>query len=382
MNVENIIAQGNELRAQNRPQEALACYATAFSIDFNSANAWNNYGNVIREMGYPERSLPFLQTALAINPDHTTAQFNLAVSYLLMGDYARGWGQYEARWAFEHLNGTLPNFSSPRWAGEDLSGKTILVMGEQGHGDCIQFVRFVYNLHQLGARVLLQVTDGLIPLLKSSPMLAWCGGYLDTPPEFDYWIPMMSLPGMFNVRVDNIPQIIGYLGAPGDLVQQWNQRLGPKTKMRIGISWSGRRDTWLNQHKAVPLEKLIKLVQQCPDYEWINLQIDATPEEIQILDKAGVKQFPGTVSTFADTAALMMNLDLIVGVDTAVSHLAGALGRPTWIMLNNFAVDWRWLLKRDDSPWYVTAKLFRQPSLGDWDSVVDKITQWLPLFKV
>jgi hypothetical protein len=333
-------------------------------------------------MGYPERSLPFLQTALAINPDHSTARFNLAVSYLLMGDYKRGWAQYEERWNFEHLAGTLPNLDRPRWTGQDLAGKTILVVGEQGHGDCIQFVRFVFNLYQLGARVLLQVTDPLVPLLKTSPMLAWCGGYLDPVPEFDYWVPVMSLPGIFDVTVDNIPQLVGYIGAPDLQVKQWLQQLGPKTKMRIGISWSGRRDTWINQHKSVPLEKIVELIKHNPDYEWFNLQVDSTTEETQLLNNLSVRNFPGAVNNFADTAALMMNLDLIVSVDTAVSHLAGALGRPTWVMLNNFAVDWRWLLNRDDSPWYVTAKLFRQPKLGDWNSVVNKITQWLPLFKV
>jgi ADP-heptose:LPS heptosyltransferase len=166
------------------------------------------------------------------------------------------------------------------------------------------------------------------------------------------------------------------------MIKAWQQQLGPKTRLRVGLNWSGRRDSWLNQHKSVPFPVILEMVTKNPQYEWINLQVDATEDECQALANAGVKQFPGAINSFQDTAALMMNLDVVVGVDTAVSHLSGALGRPTWIMLNAFATDWRWLLNRDSSPWYSSARLFRQPQRGDWDNVVKKVAQYLSWFKV
>ena len=152
MSVEHLIEQGNQRRAENQPAQALACYAQAFVTDFNSAAAWNNYGNVIREMGYPDRAIPFLEQAVRIDPDHATARFNLAVALLLAGDYEQGWRAYESRWNFEHLAGTLPAYRQPRWQGEDLQGRTILIIGEQGLGDCIQFVRYMEPLQALGDR--------------------------------------------------------------------------------------------------------------------------------------------------------------------------------------------------------------------------------------
>jgi ADP-heptose:LPS heptosyltransferase len=152
--------------------------------------------------------------------------------------------------------------------------------------------------------------------------------------------------------------------------------------MRVGISWSGRRDAWLNQHKGVPFETVLAMIRSAPEYEWINLQIDATPDEELALGDAGVTRYPGSVTSFADTAALIMCLDVVVSVDTAITHLAGSLGRPVWVMLNQYSCDWRWLLNRDSSPWYSTARLFRQPVRGDWASVTRKITQYLSWFKV
>jgi hypothetical protein len=301
---------------------------------------------------------------------------------LLSGDYQRGWPAYESRWNYEHLAGTEPKYSQPRWRGEDLKDKTILVVGEQGHGDCIQFVRFVYNLHMMGARVKLQVTDGLIPLLNTSDIIEQVAGYGDDMGEFDYWVPIMSIPGILGITLDNLPKIQSYMNSNPVLMKQWQDRLGHKYKMRVGISWSGRRDAWLNQHKGVPFDQVLSMIQSHPEYEWVSLQVDATPDEERALADAGLRLWPGSISSFADTAALMMHLDVVVSVDTAITHLAGALGRPVWVMLNAFATDWRWLLDRDSSPWYSSARLFRQPTKGDWASVTKKITQYLAWYKI
>jgi hypothetical protein len=381
--VAHLIEEGNRLRGENRPDQALKCYMLAMVQDPNSSAAFNNYGNVMRECGHPRRGIPFLQYAIEADPNSITAKFNLAVSYLILGDYARGWPAYEARWQYEHLAGSLPQHSQPRWTGQDLKDKTILVVGEQGHGDNIQFCRFLFNLHAAGAKILFQVTDGMIPLLSNNTgIINWVGRYTDQPPEFDYWVPIMSIPGVLGITLDNLPPQINYLTAQETQTKEWLQRLGPKTRMRVGFSWSGRRDAWLNQHKGVPFETMLELVKNTPEYEWINLQVDATDEESQALADAGVTMYPGTIASFADTAALISCLDVVISVDTAITHLAGALGRPTWLMLQWFATDWRWMLDRDSSPWYPTVRIFRQPSMGDWASVTKKIAQYLTWFKV
>lgn len=382
MTAQDLIAQGNTLREQRRYQEALQCYTLAMAQDRACSAAFNNYGNVLREIGDPQGAIPFLQRAIQLDPTSTTAQFNLAVALLLVGDYEQGWRAYESRWNYEHLAGTLPRFSQPRWAGQDLQGKRLLVVGEQGHGDNIQFSRFFWSLHQAGARVLYQTTGGLIPLFAGSPVLEWVGGYDQDPGEFDLWTPIMSVPGQLGVTLKTLARPISYIQARDDLVTSWQHRLGPKNRLRVGFSWSGRRDSWLNQHKGMPFSEICNLIQSCPQYQWINLQVDATDEESQVLTQLGVEQYPGTIQGFHDTAALLMHMDVVLSVDTAIAHLSGALGRPTWVMLQKFALDWRWLLDRNDSPWYSTARLFRQPEFDDWASVTQQISQYLSWFKV
>lgn len=382
MTSNDLIEAGNQHRSTHEPAKAIACYAQAFVQDPESSAAFNNYGNVLREMGFPARAVPFLQHAIILDPTSITAKFNLAVCHLIMGDYAQGWPAYESRWQYEHLAGTEPKYPQPRWRGESLEGKTILVVGEQGHGDCIQFVRFLYNLHVMGAQIKLQITDGLIPVMQNSNIIQQVSSYTTDMGEFDYWVPIMSIPGILGVTIDNIPKVQSYLTAQPDAVQAWQKLLGPKTRMRVGINWSGRRDSWLNQHKGVPFAVILEMIKSNPEYEWINLQIDVTAEEEQALAAAGVTCYPGTIVSFVETAGLIMNLDVVIGVDTAISHLAGALGRPAWVMLNAYSTDWRWLLDRDSSPWYSTARLFRQPVMGDWASVTKKVTQYLKWFKV
>jgi hypothetical protein len=302
VNTNQLIEQGNQLRSERRYQDALGCYAQVFAQDFNNAAAFNNYGNVLREMGYPERALAFLESARALDPNNITSHFNRAVTLLLMGDYQRGWPAYEARWQYEHLAGTEPQHQQPRWRGEDLRDRTILVVGEQGHGDNIQFVRFLWNLYQAGARIKLQVTDGLIPLLGTGSILEQVGRYTDDMGEFDYWVPIMSIPGVLGITLENLPRPNQYLNADPVRVREWQQRLGPKHHTRVGFSWSGRKDNWLNMHKGVPFEHMTDLIQRHPEMGWINLQVDCTTEEETVLQELGVITFPGARASFADTA--------------------------------------------------------------------------------
>jgi len=381
MNTELLIAHGNTAREENNPELALKYYAQALTEDRNSASAFNNYGNVLRELGDPVGAVPFLQRSIQLSPTHPTAQFNLAVAYLLAGDYAQGWPQYESRWNYEHLAGALPNYPQPRWTGQDVKDKTVLVVGEQGHGDNIQFVRFIGDIVSRGARVILTLNSSLRPLIlgPSIPTILVEG---DPLPEFDYWIPIMSIPGVIGSTVENIANVQYYLTADAQLQKQWQTVLGHKTRLRIGFCWSGRRDTWINRHKAMPFETMLELIKRNPGYEWVNLQCDCTAEEEAELVAAGVRAYPGAIQSFADSAALIMHMDVVLSVDTAVAHLAGALGRPVWIMLSQYALDWRWLLDRDSSPWYSTARLFRQPKMGDWVSVTDKIHKFLSWYKI
>jgi hypothetical protein len=377
MDTEHLISQGNAHREQHKPDLALACYAQAFVQDPEHTGAFNNYGNVMREMGFPDRAQPFLEHAIRIDPTNETARFNLAVCYLLQGNYAQGWPAYEDRWNYEHLKGALPQLPQPRWSGQDLKDKTILVIGEQGLGDTIQFARFVLNLQQLGATVVMVVDPNMVGLFGPGTI-----AYNDPLPPYDYWTTIMSIPGILGITLENLSSPLSYLSPDTVAVKQWQQRLGTKKKLRIGFSWSGRKDTWIHQHKSVPLGQIVNMIQACPQYEWVNLQIDADETESKTLTDLGCTTYPGTITCMADSAALISCMDVVVSVDTAVSHLAGALGRPTWIMLNQYGTDWRWLLNRSTSPWYPTVRLFRQPTIGNWGPVMTQITRHLDLFKI
>jgi tetratricopeptide (TPR) repeat protein len=382
MTAEELIQAGNTCREQNNPEDALRYYAQAFAQDRMSASAFNNYGNVLREVGEPAAAIPFLQRSIQLAPGGSVNNFNLSVAYLLNGDYERGFAQYESRWNFEHLAGALPTFTQPRWTGQDLKNCTLLVCQEQGLGDVIQFSRFLVHVQSLGAKIILQVNKNLAPLFAGSSVIEKIIDVADTPENFDYWTPIMSIATVIGLRLENLPQQLSYLSPRNDLAQQWQQRLGHKNRLRIGFCWSGRPDSWINRHKGIPFETMRALIQRNPSYEWVNLQVECSEQQQQELDALGVKSFRNDIKNFADTAALIHHMDVVISVDTAVAHLSGALGRPTWIPLNWYGVDWRWLLDRDSSPWYSSARLFRQPRLGDWETVMEKIHKYLEWYKI
>ena len=383
MNINQLLDQGNQYRTNHQPELALKCYASILGEDFNHGAAFNNYGNVLREMGYPARAIPFLHAAHEIEPGNVTAEFNLAVAYLLKGDYERGWPYYESRWRYEHMAGVKPQLPKPEWSGEDLKDKTILVVGEQGLGDQIQFLRFSANLTSAGATIKLVLSPGVKPLFPA-PAGNIIGIYEpgEDLGEYDYWIPMMSIPRVIGLKLETIAHQLQYVAATPAKAQEWADRLGLKKRMRIGVCWSGRKDSWIHNHKAMPVEKMAELIKRNPEHQWINLNVDSTEEESQIIIAAGGECYPGTIKDFADTAGLMHHLDLVISVDTANAHLAGAMGRPVWIPLNAYGNCWRWLLKREDSPWYPSARLYRQPVIGDWDSVINRMHKFLGFFKI
>jgi hypothetical protein len=383
MNINQTLEQGNQHRADHQPELALKCYAAVLGEDFNHGAAFNNYGNVLREMGYPARAIPFLHAARDIDPSNVTAEFNLAVAYLLKGDYENGWQHYESRWRYEHMAGVKPKLPKPEWTGEDPKDKTILVIGEQGLGDQIQFLRFTANLQSAGAKLKLVISPG-VKALFPTPAGNIIGIYEpgEDLGEYDYWIPMMSIPKVIGLRLETVAHQLQYVAATPEKAQEWGDKLGLKKRMRIGVCWRGRTDSWIHNHKAMPVEKMAELIRRNPEHQWINLNVDSTEEESQIIIAAGGECYPGTVNDFADTAGLMHHLDLVISVDTANAHLAGAMGRPVWIPLNAYGNCWRWLLNREDSPWYPSARLFRQPKMGDWDSVINKLHKFLGFFKI
>jgi tetratricopeptide (TPR) repeat protein len=383
MTLIELFEQAAHFRSTSRPDQAIELYAQAFIKFPDLGAAYTNYGNVIREMGFPERAIRFLQCAIDIDPDDTVAQFNLAVAYLLSGDLTRGWPQYEKRWQFEHLNGLSPKFKQPRWSGENLHGKRLFISGEQGHGDNIQFSRFITQLEALGTHVIISVEPVLKSLIENSfRKSVTVVSTVDPLPEFDYWISIMSIPGILKITYENLPREIQYINASKQSIQRWQTKLDTKTKLRVGFCWSGRRDSWINQHKSIPFENMIELIKRNPEYEWINLQADCSQEQNTTLINLGLKTYPASITNWDDTAGLIHNCDVVVAIDTAVAHLTGAMGQPLLLPLNQFGNCWRWLLHREDSPWYPSCRIFRQPTIGNWDEPLERIHNHLKLFKI
>lgn len=381
MTSDHLIEQGNLLRENTQPWEALECYAQAFLQDPDNPRAWNNYGNVLRELGQPRRALPFLEHAQVLDPQDTTAPLNRAVALLLAGDWERGWPAYESRWNFEHMANTLPQLDRPRWQGEITPGHHLLLIAEQGLGDTIQFSRYALALSQAGMDVSLVVPDSLQRLLTDDRALRHTLTPDQELPSTDSWQMLMSLPGQLGVTCHGMHSPNHYIQALPSERDRWRGLLGARTRMRVGITWSGRRDTWINRHKSVPCSEIQRLIKRFPQVQWVNLQRDITPEEREQLEPSGLLVLPVT-EDMAATAGVVANLDVVVGVDSAVCHLAAALGRPTWVMLNQYAQDWRWLLANTATPWYPTMRLSRQPHLGEWAAVTDEISRWLDQVKI
>lgn len=379
---ESLVCRGNCYRALELYQLALADYGTALVKNYKNASAFNNYGNTLRELGEPVLAIPFLQASQILDPSNTTAKFNEAVAHLLAGNLLPGWEKYESRWDYEHQKGLKPQFNNvPEWDGtQDLNGKTILLYSEQGYGDTLQFCRYVLPLQDKhGAKVILVTRPELTSLFGSNPNMQVFSTNESLPP-FDYHCALLGLPKAFKTTLNTIPSPIKYLSANERRVQKWRRELGPKLKMRVGITWSGLKESWINRYKSMPLEKVLELVTD--EHQFVCLQKDITESDKALLEKYNVTVISDQLVDFHETAAVISNLDVVITVDTSVAHLSGGLGVPTWIMLNNYAVDWRWLLNRNDSPWYPTARLFRQSSPGDWTSVIQEIKQHLKLFKI
>ena len=396
------------LRKLKRFEEALAGSERALILDPANVDTCNNIGNILRSLGRGEEALPWFDRALELRPNFAgaitskavtlaelrrfeeafaayrlaratdpccaAAEWNLALLEMLTGNFEAGWAGREARWKIPALSFHYPKFSQPMWLGkEPIDGKTILINVDEGLGDTIQFARYVPMVAEFGARVILVVQDALCPLLSGLKGVSQCLPLSASErPAFDMYCPVSSLPLAFGTKLDTIPSATSYLPTPAESrVQAWEERLGPHDRLRVGLVWSGNPNHENDHNRSIPLRMLTRILDA--DASFVSLQKDLRPDDgITLLEHTEIVDLTTHLTDFAETAALVSCLDLVITVDTSIAHLAGALGRPTWILLP-YMPDYRWLLDRDDSPWYPTVRLFRQSETREYESVLDSV---------
>ncbi len=372
--------RGNALQELKRFDEAVASYDRALALRGDLAEAHSNRGNALKEMARFDDALASFDRAIAVRPDFADAHFNEAMCRLLIGDFDRGWEKNEWRWQTEQLRDGKRSFSQPLWLGSDaIAGKTILLHAEQGLGDTIQFGRYAPLVAARGGRVILEVQRPLHELMRTLSDAAQVVAAGDPLPDFDFHCPMLSLPLAFATRLETIPSTTPYLLAPEGKTRAWRERLGKRKRPRIGLVWAGnpRKElpgaNRIDGQRSIAFDRLAPLF-QVTGCEFFSLQKgDDAVRQLRDSDwRQAIIDHTGDLHDFSDTAALIENLDLVISVDTSVAHLAGALGKPFWL-LNRYNTCWRWLLDREDSPWYPTARLFRQDATRAWEPVIARV---------
>lgn len=355
--------------------QAVELINRAIEINPNIAETYSNRGGALKELGRLDDALASYERALQLKPDFVRGKYNLALSRLLMGDFVRGWEGYEWRWKEAQLEKSRTNFTEPLWLGREiLAGKTILLHSEQGLGDTLQFCRYAKMVRELGARVILEVPKPLLGLLKNLDGVAQLVAKGSALPTFDYHCPLMSLPLAFKTDLETIPAPDNYIASDPSKVLAWQNRLGAKTKPRVGLAWRGSPKQSSDRHRSVGLAALLPLL--CPQIEWFSLHKEVRESDARLLSsRADIRHF-GDEMDFVETAAVVELMDLVISVDTSIAHLAGSMGKPLWVLLP-YIPNWRWLLDREDSPWYPSARLFRQDRRGDWDTVTQNVKQEL-----
>lgn len=367
--VEALSNRGASLRMLNRPDEALADYDRAIAVAPDSAEALNNRGVALAALNRHDEALRNYDRALQLKPDYSRARFNRALSRLVLGDFERGWADHEWRWAGSDTQGPPRGFTQPQLgARDDVRGKTVLLHAEQGLGDVIQYARYVPLLHARGARVVLEVHPPLKGLMAGLAGVERVLAIGEALPPFDYYCPIVSLPMVFETRLATIPGGVPYLHALPDYMEKWRAQLGERKRPLVGLAWSGSTTLKNDRNRSIALARLDALRRE--DCTLVALQKDIRDYDRPALASSPpLLHFETQLADFRDTAALASLMDVVISVDTSIAHLAGALGKPLWLLLP-FSPDWRWLLDRDDTPWYPTARIFRQPRLGDWDGVI------------
>lgn len=372
----------NIYNSVNRLDESLALYHNLDRRLPNNPSILYNIAFTYKKFGDMENALPYYTRVLEIDPNHAEAIFSQGLAYIAMGDFEKGFRGYEWRYS-RPSQGSLRTYPQPRWDGSDLEGKTIFVHAEQGLGDTFQFIRYAKLIKEKNGKLIVGVQKPLVTLIKRCKYIDEVVCVDDTPEHFDVHSPMLSLPYALKTRIDTVPNEIPYLYADEKLVAEWKQKLSADKNFKIGICWQG------NDNYATPLlratvaqksvhPKEFEPICNVPGVSVYSLQkttgtdqLKEIPSSMRIITFDG--DFDQSNGRFMDTAAVMKNLDLVITVDTSISHLSSGLGVPTWIMLPNPA-DWRWMLNRTDSPWYPkVTRLFKQPTPGDWESMINEV---------
>jgi tetratricopeptide (TPR) repeat protein len=345
----------------------------------NSPDPYQNLGTVLYRQRRLQDAVEIFRRGLQVAPESAHLTENLGYAALALGDYELGFACWEARWRIDLYRSGWHQSTAPTWDGaRSLAGKTILLFAEQGLGDTMQFVRFVPELAARGARVLLMVQQPLVSLLRGVQGVEACFGLDDKPPRYDVQYPLLSLPHALGTRLDDIPADIPYLAAEPGSVAAWRERLASIPGLKIGLVWAGDprphqpEASRLDRRRSVRFDQLAPLA-GIAGVSFVSLQKGKAAEQARTaLPDLELHDWTSELNSFADTAALVEALDVVISVDTSVVHLGGALGRPVWL-LNRFDSCWRWLDGRDDSPWYPTLRQFRQARPGDWDEVLARV---------
>jgi hypothetical protein len=356
------------LSTLGRFDEAIPEYRQAMVLEPNLPDVFNNLGNLLRETGQPAEAESFFRKAMALQPSEV-ARWNLSFMLLARGEFAEGWPAYESRLS---MNGfPARKFPQPMWDGRDLGGRTILLHAEQGMGDTFNFIRYAPLVHQRGGRVIMLCQPPVHRLLATQTQLGvdqWISEIQPLPP-FDVHCPLLSLPGIFGTTFESIPNTVPYLFPDPALANRWRDRIAQLPGLKVGLVWKGSPTPIHNRKRSTTLAELAPLF-AVPGVSFISLQKGEPPVQANTFP-AGATLIDSTsdLADFADTAALISTLDLVISIDTGVAHLSGALGKPTWVLLP-FVPDWRWFHDRSDSPWYPTMRLFRQSHLSDWSQPI------------
>ncbi len=381
----------NTLTTCNRNEQALALYLELLKVRPNDTVMLYNTAFTLKKLGRITDAMPYYQAALARNPNHTEAHFSLGLAYLASGDFKRGWPAYEYRWK-RNAQLSPRNFSKPQWDGSPLAGKTLLIHAEQGLGDTFQFIRYVREVkEQYNATIIFAAQRPLHTIIsRCCPYIDRVVTLSDIPTSFDVHIPLMSLPLLFKTEEQTIPTRIPYIFPDNELVEHWKQVLAQDNNLKVGICFQGNSKYSTAALRAAVASKSLPIHKLAPLAELEGVSIYCLQKETgtdqlkRISSRFDLRCFDDTFDTtngrFMDTAAVIKNLDLVITVDTSIAHLAGAIGTPTWIILPEPA-DWRWMLKRSDTPWYPkNVRLFRQPKTGDWNSIIQTVKEELHQF--
>lgn len=367
--------RGVVLEILGRLDDALASYERAITLKPDNADLHSNRGYTLRSLGRRDEAIASYERAIAIKPDHADAHLNSSLLHLLVGDFEKGWQEYEWRWKCAGFPERQRTYVQPLWLGvEDICGKTLFVYAEQGLGDTLQFCRYVQYLAAAGTAVVLEVQPALLSLLRGLEGAVTLITKADTPPPFDFHCPLMSLPLACKTGLQDISGV-PYLQVPESRLKIWRPKVKGENRLRIGLVWSGNPQHKRDHNRSIPLTDFQKLLTDDADY--FCLQKEIRPQDRGVLTQIStVRSFEAELEDFSDAAALTSLMDLVITVDTSIAHLAGALGKKVWVLLP-YDPDWRWLLDRSDSPWYNSATLFRQQRPGDWTNVLSDVQQKL-----